>query len=1012
MILFCNDLVGQQPGSEKPVALPHAPGAKSSGSSSTAAATTDGTAFARARLEASAPPQRWLPPAHDHAPLSARGPARSSPMAATSMGLPLSARATGNARRTWATEAGGLSPSPSFEDLWPQARLGQTTRYRRGASPRGFLPPVGAVPAQPAATGELDVGAFQATGARRQVPGHQTAYGCTGSSRSSPTRNLGCPAPYPIEGMLGHTWFSGHVAAIDSTSLPKIYSVICKDDVQRASARLDEAMRVTAARRRDCDAEVRQQCRRRAALWGRREVRRQRRRRRAEEAAASAAAAFLSANKHAPKPCSPPGKGAPRWQRAIDRIAERKAALERVPEQTGDDEEEQSDSQDEEWQPDSASQGSSNEGEGESSQQLKPRAEKLQRESTVHRLIALKGPGHDRSVSLDAHLHLLRKMRKLRHRALKAVQSQEARKERYEKLPQKLRDACEMAYSHFVTNQRVRPPRIVGVTYLRACLHDVGLRGLTVQEEVALLHTCKEAVRVAAQQQAVLEAANDGNGTGQAGVDIYVFGTAIVPKVQRVLASIRHRELEEAFRRRDEGTGKISMGDCEEIIKVNLELQIEPDDIAGSLEDVIQDKDKVENNDGYELNLHQLERLVSLASIQAERRRCARERHIQELHDIERDTYLRIKPDVLRLHQLYKRHATGVPPRLPDKSCDKFFKELGLYGSTSGYHISGRDSIDFMGMLDLVEQIRCEVECQAFDFLQQSAFEYSRGSMRIAAEEVQNFLALARTNRAHGVNMVVQGPNSSRAESKRAPVVALASTPALDEAPDVIAHALLEALVGSRTEDGLLTWPEIRRALQRAREQTCRARRQIEVAVAIQNGFRESDLEELHNAFTRLDSDGSGLLDMEEAWEATNCLDLKMTRLAFKAAFSRVDEDDSGELDFFEFLVLLRLMRDREDVFAENRDVSVLGSLNRKELLHLLTYFNISFEGQEEAKVSDSALLRQVCDCFAVSPEAQVHVGGTFQDLCLAAMKLTTNSSRRSVRAWTSTRTNADLVVP
>jgi len=269
----------------------------------------------------------------------------------------------------------------------------------------------------------------------------------------------------------------------------------------------------------------------------------------------------------------------------------------------------------------------------------------------------------------------------------------------------------------------------------------------------------------------------------------------------------------------------------------------------------------------------------------------------------------------------------------------------------------GEGGIDFCDLLTLIEQIRCDLECDAFDHLRETFDEYAGISGSIPGRSFIEFLRLA--------DLAPQ----TRAEQ------------------DACNFGLQDGLIVSATLDGTFDFVEVRRTLQRTREHLSRMKRADEVKTALENGFQVLELDELHSAFETLDDDGSGCLDVDEAWEAVCLLNVKISRIVFDAVYTRMDEDGSGSLDFLEFLKLLRLVRDREGVFADNRPIATLADLTRSEMLHLLTYFHINQNGEAEA-FKDSVLLRKVIECMGVDADVTLNTRWgmcSFQDLCLMA---------------------------
>merc|ERR1719491_1205914 len=185
--------------------------------------------------------------------------------------------------------------------------------------------------------------------------------------------------------------------------------------------------------------------------------------------------------------------------------------------------------------------------------------------------------------------------------------------------------------------------------------------------------------------------------------------------------------------------------------------------------------------------------------------------------------------------------------------------------------------LDFPDLLEQVENIRVDSESHAFDYIRTHMLDLTKGTMSIGIEDLPHLVKSVH--------------------------------PPLEVDEEALAIATREVFASSNKDDGHFSFPEVKRALQRSREIENRRARALEINSVIENGFKGSELDELHAAFSRLDDDNSGRLDVDEAFQAVLHLESQMPREVFEAAYVFVDEDASGGLDFQEFLTLLRLMR-------------------------------------------------------------------------------------------------------
>mmetsp|Transcript_3491 Transcript_3491/g.5653 ORF Transcript_3491/g.5653 Transcript_3491/m.5653 type:complete len:1048 (-) Transcript_3491:33-3176(-) len=798
--------------------------------------------------------------------------------------------------------------------------------------------------------------------------------------------------------------YSGHVAVTESTSLPRIYSAMLKDDVQHASARLEQSKWITAERRRHCDFEMRKQDRARAANWRRAEQMRRKR----NEKLVKEAENFMQEQKARASQLDDSPRNS-RWQRALERIKKRDTGVneddsmsiqqfmesETIVEEAGVrvSLEAAKPPSSEGRRPSTGKSGGSggrpaSSGRPISSGQASSSGRPMSSGKAVLEGSKLELAGTAQSVggsrrgtvksgralALNTHLELLRKVRKLKVRAQRATQSFEARKERYDKLSQEQKDMCETAFLTVGPNPQ---QRTLGIAALRTVLYEVGLRGNTMEEENALLNCCSEAVAIARRQQQMASEAADGgmSDASKFGVDLYHFATQVVAKAEKQLSHLRQEQLETLFWEKDEvGDGYIRVNHAIELARTILGPEVSGEDLPHCLALAIQETSTQEEdhteaieediNKGtiVDLTLFQAERMLSHLSASVQRKKCIRERQIQEANQIDRENFQKYRPDILLLHQLYRRHAGDGRANglLQEDACAKLFREFGV--SSSGRRRVGRHGIDFADLLELVEQMRTEAQSWSYNDLRTIFAERFQGKGRAHVTEVVKFINehMSDIASAEAVNMAVR-----------------------------------DVLLSSGSEDGFLSFAEVKRCMQRAREHAARMKRQLEVRTAIENGFKESELDELHAAFDHLDQDESGALDMDEAWEACCMLNLEMSKPAFQAGYNRVDEDGSGALDFQEFLFLLRQIRDREGVFADNRKIMTLSELTKPECIHLLSYFHN--DGQVE-HLSESVLLRKVCECFDLFPECPLPTRlniATFQELCVYASTEAEKNKRR-----------------
>jgi len=790
---------------------------------------------------------------------------------------------------------------------------------------------------------------------------------------------------------------SGHMAAMDPTTLPRIYSNICKDDCTYASFAVGEAERVLAEQRHHRDTEERKRCRRQASEWRDAKMRREvRKEEMAQKLAEDKERKRLLHEVQAKEAADM------RWKRVFERLRTRHHDEDSLKDTEGNavssaEEDPQKPRRDRITLAQVVMQVC---GVGKKTNfEKKPDALPIQETCSTDRTqtamsVARNLSWKSKSVPLDTHIELLRKIKKLRTKASRAAQTYEAVRLRFERLPDEERSACESAYLHFGVNPH---RRCLDVPSLQECLYELGIRGNDVSEQLAVLDICVSAYENAValakifdiRECRIAEAgerfrAEPGDTINGLGVNLYTFGAIVVPTVRDKLEAIRRPKLEGDFGMHDlDGGGFIGFKTCAEILAAILPFEVDveyltkqfqeerllledkppPPEAPCLLQDirnkVEKEKEKAGMSKAQTVTFAQFAKMTEAICARLQRKRCLREREILIEESIDKGTFKQMRADILLLHQLYSQYITcsATGKRLTDSSCAQLFADFGLHGVIDKRKY-GEGAIDFCDLLTLIEQIRCDLECDAFDHLRETFDEYAGISGSIPGRSFIEFLRLA--------DLAPQ----TRAEQ------------------DACNFGLQDGLIVSATFDGTFDFMEVRRTLQRTREHLSRMKRADEVKTALENGFKVLELDELHSAFETLDDDGSGTLDVDEAWEAVCLLKVKISRIVFDAVYTRMDEDGSGSLDFLEFLKLLRLVRDREGVFADNRPIATLADLTRSEMLHLLTYFHINQNGEAEA-FKDSVLLRKVVECMGVDADVSLNKRWgmcSFQDLCLMAV--------------------------
>lgn len=773
---------------------------------------------------------------------------------------------------------------------------------------------------------------------------------------------------------------SGHLAAVDPTTLPRIYSGICRSEVSSACAKLDEIVHATALHRAERNQEERKRSRRGAARWRDAQRRHERLSREMAQRVAEEEERCLNERLALEKE-----QADARWKNAFNRLRLRKDATQEAGQKQFKDAVPRTHFSDQTDIPaactdDIGIEGFDSGDNGESSADASDGYEGIHGSDiaspTDSRQVQKQHGWRSRGVPLDVHIEFLRRVKKLKNAAARSVRTHEARKMRFERLPEAEREICEAAFARFGKD----PYRVcLSVDGLRSCLYEVGLGGIDTSEQLAVLSVCTEAWDAATRFNILpIEESTEGQ---QRGVNLYTFGTSVMPLVRRALDATRQPRLEEAFALRDiSGSGRMPVAICAEALRsvvpghingsavtlMALELLSKEVRAARDAGNTVEEAKMEEAQAAEEVGLSIIQQLAAHFAEETQRQRAAKERMVcEELGepDLDPETFCRMRPDLCLLHELFLRHGNAKIRLNPNMSAP-FFKNFGFEGLNQASLNVGKDGLGFKDVLRMIQQIRAKSESEEF------------GHCRPQFDELA----------------------TQAAEDKKGKLIPVRDLPAFLEAVDLaprnreeqeaLSHAFEAALRSAPGASAALSFEDLQHCLQRAREELCREQRDRECRAAIDQGFKEKELEDLYAAFAQIDADGSGAIDICEMWHAVSTLGFKVTKNLFEATFKKFDVDGSGELDFSEYVRLLMVIRERDDVFHADRPVNSLGELSRAEMIHL--YVSLRFTENAE-ELGDAVLLQHVCEAFYLdaSSPLQNRLGvKTFQQLVGAAEKV------------------------
>jgi calmodulin len=128
-----------------------------------------------------------------------------------------------------------------------------------------------------------------------------------------------------------------------------------------------------------------------------------------------------------------------------------------------------------------------------------------------------------------------------------------------------------------------------------------------------------------------------------------------------------------------------------------------------------------------------------------------------------------------------------------------------------------------------------------------------------------------------------------------------------------------------------------------------------EIPDSVKDKLSEEDIESFRVAFTALDKDGSGNIDLPELSDMLGNLGFKTSMADMQEMFTEVDTDGSGEINFIEFLEMMAKKMEGQDLDSEAalKEVFQLfdedggGTIDLKEFKHLLTTLGTGLSNEE-----------------------------------------------------------------
>lgn len=118
--------------------------------------------------------------------------------------------------------------------------------------------------------------------------------------------------------------------------------------------------------------------------------------------------------------------------------------------------------------------------------------------------------------------------------------------------------------------------------------------------------------------------------------------------------------------------------------------------------------------------------------------------------------------------------------------------------------------------------------------------------------------------------------------------------------------------------------------------------------------------------------------------------------------FESVDQDNSGAIDFTEFLLLMKMMEERQGVFSGQSRIVSLAALDEVQLRCLVDILPVSKD--QATQLSLEQLLAVVCDHLGLSPDDDLQ-----RTLSCTTFESIVRRTREIVRELRATATETDL---
>jgi len=427
--------------------------------------------------------------------------------------------------------------------------------------------------------------------------------------------------------------------------------------------------------------------------------------------------------------------------------------------------------------------------------------------------------------------------------------------------------------------------------------------------------------------------------------DLYTLALTVVPQVRERLMHVGNDQLLRQFYRYDRhGSGRLNFDQCADIVRnLGLDHWVMREifqETHGSLTETV---DYDEFAQIYALTQERVERAIR-----------EYEHHIRVVTGINDEQFMAFRQDIVFLYDLFVRYDKDGSGGLGQNEIAPLLLEFGLLprDPLARHNLAklmkriDRDEdgvLDFSDFLKLIAEVRTSSQYGRREELMDLFHFYDKdGSGALSIAEVSRLLC-----------DVGLGPKSRKEQREAAALIRMVDVDGSD----------------------FVDFEEFQVLCQRIDEKFRNLRYEEEVQYACKCGFPSEELFQLRWIFDSLDTDASGCLDAGEIKLALTMLQKSVLHDSFECALRTLDQDQDGSLDFLEFIEFVRLLRDGEGLFAEDRSVGEPSTpfSNRVKHMDVRTLrWALELAGLSKAYLivlSAEKILPLFCSTFGVSPD-------------------------------------------